>query len=392
MLREAITKSPIRKRKIYFLFLILRINFKLKMQISRRNMNLKYVKKVGDLTKKIVHKGYKIATRSRGKPPKSATSNYKGKKTKSHTSEQIVKPPPSGLSHSYAKMIYTKKPLVRREDKTHEPTIYETINSGVYLGFGGKQAVNTGTVNFLYATAPNAFSVNLKGICNVALQYLNTTGTYVGNPAVQVNQQSMKFILDSNNTISEFTNQSLGSCELEIYDLVSRVSTATFIDPAVIWQQGLVNEDVSVAAPVQTTIFNTPTSSKAFNLTWKICKRTKIELGPGRSHEHVWNFKPNVLIDTEHFNIFNQVKGLTTAQMIVQRGLLGDAVSGFATGAVTTTESKLDFVVRNKTTIRPMSVFPRHYFQVNNLSSVLANLNIVQEGSGAIVNPQGTEA
>lgn len=311
---------------------------------------------------------------------------------KSHVHEQIIKPPPSGLSHSYAKMVYTKKPLVRREDKTHEPTIYETINSGQYLGLGGRQAINTGAVNFLYAIAPNAFSVNLKNICNVALQYLNSVGTYVGSPGLQVNQQSMKFILDSNNTISEFTNQSLGSCEIEIYDLVSRVSTAVYIDPATIWQQGLTNEDVSVVTPTATTIFNTPTSSKAFNLTWKICKRTKVELGPGRSHEHVWNFKPNVLIDTEHFNIFNQVKGLTTAQMIVQRGLLGDTAVGFTSGAVTTSESKIDFVVRNKTIIRPLSVFPRHYVQFNNLSAALGVLNIVQEGSGLVTQVQGTEA
>jgi hypothetical protein len=357
-------------------------------------------KQVAKLAGKVIRKGYGIVTRSRGRPPKSATSNYeyKGNKlpprnnSKYHRTEEIVTAPASGLSHSYSKMIYKKKPLIRNQDKIHEPTIYETINSGQYLGFGGRQAVNTGSVNFLYAPAPNAFSVNLKSICNVALQYLNTTGTYVGNPAIQANQQSMKFILDSNNTISEFTNQSLGSCELEIYDLVSRVSTAVYIDPTVIWQQGLVNEDVSIISPIQTTIFNTPTSSKAFNLTWKIVKRTKIELGPGRSHEHVWNFKPNVLIDSEHFNIFNQVKGLTTAQMIVQRGLLGDTVVGYMTGAVTTTESKLDFVVRNKTIIRPMQVFPRHYYQVNNLSAGLGNLNIVQEGSGLVVNPQGTEA
>lgn len=305
--------------------------------------------------------------------------------------EQIVKPPPSGLSHSYASLIYNKKPIIKTEEKLLEPCVQKIVNPIQYIASSGLQGVNI-NVNLSQNPYNTTLSPSLDNQFSSALRYLNTTGSYVGNPILQAGQRSMKFLVSSMTYSLMMSNMSLGSCEVEIYDLISKVSTASVLLPNSQWTAGLVDEDVSALSPTINQYGSVPTSSKAFNLTWKIVKRTKVELGPGRSHEHLFTQKPNIIMDSEYLRQFNQIKGITSAMMIVQKGLIGDSVVGTTSGVVTTTETKLDCILTTTTTVRAINSIPRHFISINNLTTGATVVNVVNEGSGGISNTVNTEA
>ena len=100
------------------------------------------------------------------------------------------------------------------------------------------------------------------------------------------------------------------------------------------WEMGLKDAQINNTPTVGLNNFNlvgcVPTESHKFNRFWRIVKRTTVEIGPGRSHEHVFNHKLDYLLDTETIATDGAehgaicIKGLTTFTFLVVRGQVVD--------------------------------------------------------------------
>ena len=110
-----------------------------------------------------------------------------------------------------------------------------------------------------------------------------------------------------------------------------------------------------------------PTASKLFNITWHIVKKVLIELAPGRTHRHVFNMKCNRIVDLEYAAQYDQIKGLTYAQIAVQHALCVDSTNTTNNGVVTLNSSKIDCVVKKWSYVQYASVMPRVTVTQNNL-------------------------
>jgi hypothetical protein len=172
--------------------------------------------------------------------------------------------------------------------------------------------------------------------------------------------------------------------EIEIFDLVSKVTSFASNSPDTDWTNGLVDMRIDAGVTAITFPYCVPTSSKNFNIGWNIVKRTKVELGMGRSHEHVFNFSPNRMIDTQYAEEYNNIRGVTYQCMVIVRGLLADDTPAFGPSAnVSFTRAKVIYVSRAKFISRCVAVKPRNYVQVNTVPISLATTNVQNEASGA---------
>nr|WAE42539.1 MAG: capsid protein [Cressdnaviricota sp.] len=327
-------------------------------------------------------------SRSRGPRPggvakrtKRPAAKKRTKKTMSFTKtkpkkEVVIKAPASGLSHSYVSNVYKPQPMGKIYRAISNSSTYEILNPISLVGAGSVQAVGTLVENYKSAELSNLF--------NWAQTYINQSSSKLTSAALGAGQYSFKMYLGSVINVTEFANCSPGGLEVEIYDCVSKVTANAYTSPDTAWTNGITDESEGFTVS-NNQLFSVPTTSKAFNMNWRIVKRTKIELGIGRSHEHTFAHKPNRIIDTEYFNTFNMVKGITAATLFVARGTVGDSLQTNAVGVVGTGNVKLVGVCRKKYISRAVESTPRNYFQQNNLAAAPASLYTQNEGSGASV-------
>nr|WAE42564.1 MAG: capsid protein [Cressdnaviricota sp.] len=345
----------------------------------------KYARTAGTVVRAIgkAYKSYKKVTR----------------KNKKSSKETIIRPPPSGVSHSYTTLKYKPMKMMKGFRAITGSSTYENLSTFGFTSLSGRQGANV-THNGFNGTSGG----DMQTIVIPQLQKGYNQSIYSGTeslviPQFQTYQTSFKIILDSLINTSVFTNQSYAACQIEIYDLVSKVTTGVYASPVSVWASGAgtsTPEGVYELAGIQAASssmqgsnfpYAVPTTSKAFNMIWKIVRRTKIELGPGRCHEHVYVFKPGRIIDTEYFADFSQVKGITIASMAVVQGLPGDDNTAVNTiGNVNIAPAKIVGVLRTKYVTRSVSSSPRNYNNANSLSNSATVINFVQEGSGAVQN------
>lgn len=292
--------------------------------------------------------------------------------------ELIVRPPPSGLSHSYSSVKYKNSPIAKIYKALTNSCTVETFESG-----GVATTFNTQSVTQLsnvYTGGSNDTSI----IFNDAIAWLNIGTTTASSPSLQTYQKSFKFELNNVISTTLFCNQSPSGIEIELLDCVAKLTKNNGSTPYNDWHNGLI--EIGAASNGELFPYSVPTTSKLFNINWNIVKRTKVELGPGRSHEHVFDFKPNRIVDTNYFVDYEQVKGLTHATMIIVRGMLSDSSNTQTVGTVGFSPAKLIWVRRKKYVTRVLSSNPRSYYAVNNLNSIPATLYEMSEGSGAPVS------
>lgn len=313
-----------------------------------------------------------------GKIKTSGRSSFLSTKRKSSRGGRRIINGISGLSHS---STYIKS--YRRVPKVVKYMSPRVTREGVYpSGF---------TTNFneqgVYTNFPVYTSTAVNQISNIALEKLNYLGV-ANSSLIQTGQKSFKIMLEDFQLISNFTNQAPTSVEFEIYDLMCKATSTTYQDPKDLWEQGI--DDINQGASSATTAlqpFSVPTTSKAFNIAWKILNVTKVELAAGRTHEHKFVKKLNIPIDTQYSNTYSQIKGVTHNQLIVIRGGLGDSNNNRTIGTVGFTAAKLICVNRMKYTGRMVSDNPRVYRQITSLNPLEPGTVFVQdEGSGAVTD------
>lgn len=320
----------------------------------------------------------KVKRTSAGKIKTSGRSNFLSVKRKSSRGGRRITNGISGLSYSitylksrsrFPKILKTISPKTTRESINPSGLITDFNKQGVYT----QNAMFSGT------------GINL--IADNALQKLNYLGVAM-NASMQTGQKSFKIALEDFQVISTFTNQAPTSVEFEIYDLMCKSTSTNYEDPKVCWEDGI--DDINQGASTVTTAlqpYSAPTTSKRFNIAWKIMNVTKVELAAGRTHEHKFIKKLNLPIDTQYAAQYAQIKGVTHTQLIVLRGGLGDSNNNRTIGTVGFTAAKLLVVNRVKTNARLVSDNPRIYVQNSGLiTTEPANVYVQDEGSGAVTD------
>ena len=198
-------------------------------------------------------------------------------------------------------------------------------------------------------------------------------------------------MLCSAESIYTFTNCTVGSMELEIYDVVSKQNSFSLILPESSWANGYIGAGQSAPSVQSTTTpWCSPRESVEFNTMWIVKRKLKIELGPGRTHEHRSGATFNMLLDTDKTTLYQSLKGLTHGVLYVHKGQICDDVNTFTIGDIGLSKTKLVCCSRTKVMLRQVPCLPRKsVVSFNNLSTVAAfatNENVVQEGSGIITN------
>lgn len=202
-------------------------------------------------------------------------------------------------------------------------------------------------------------------------------------------RKSIKVFVKSLELIYQFTNQTEGDNEVEIYDLVSKVTSNSYTAPNAAWSTGLADnlgpninlQTNGIGAPWQC-----PTDVSNFGVFWTLRKKTIVELGPGRTHIHKMSFPVNRVIDTEMLQNNIVVKGLTATTMFVVRGQVVDDSNTSAIGNIGLAPVKVVGIARKKVILQPMLSFPRVNRSTTASSLAVTNGYAVEEGSGVVQN------
>ncbi|AXL65936.1 putative capsid protein [Giant house spider associated circular virus 3] len=182
------------------------------------------------------------------------------------------------------------------------------------------------TIDFVFDGGPPvALGTNITSIFNDMYANQATTAPLYSSGAVVLNQnEALKFFLQSGSIDLELTNMSAGSAQLTIYVLMAKNTKSTTSGPTADWTNGLIAEKGSQAnTPTPFTINNRPTSSKVFNVNWKVCDSKTYNAGPGAKVNYAFNFSPRSVVDATYFARHTQIRGLTYALLAVTHGQLG---------------------------------------------------------------------
>lgn len=182
----------------------------------------------------------------------------------------------------------------------------------------------------------------------IDLQYIRNR--IAGNtvPPVPGTIISNQYVLASMIGETVYTNATLASCELELYDIVRKrnanPSVSSTIWPEVAWDQGLMDAEQNNAPNPSAMLKSSPFDSPEFKQFFKVVRRTRVQLVGGGTHRHSVVLKPNMLINEALLNYAaGDLQGLTVYTMA---RFYGQPVSADQSGSpqVTTAAIKIDCV------------------------------------------------
>lgn len=322
---------------------------------------------------------------------KRISSNQKSKNSTSYTATKTkkkksstIKSPATGMSFSKTVIKYKKRRLIKNTEKLSEVAVYEKVDPFTISTPKGQQG-SLGT-NLLYSThAAGTGTTPIVDLFNQAMEYSQVSGNPAG-PFIQAFQRDFKYVLDSVNCMTTITNVSASNADIEIWDLVSKVTCQTYQDPLTVWDSGTAAISGPYTLPARSVPYTVPTTSKTFNITWKVVKRSKVEISAGRSHQHILQFNPNVIVDSDYWNNYAQVKGLTVMTFITCRGQIADTVASYSSGTVTIAPVKLDCITRVRYNTRSLFSAPRTYQLINNVTAPAGDVYEFEEGAGQVLD------
>jgi len=188
-----------------------------------------------------------------------------------------------------------------------------------------------------------------------------------------------------------FTNQTLGPCHMQIFDVVSRrdIDNSSYDDPVSCINTGIGHD---IGNTVDITQFGvTPFQSQLFTTNFKVMKITDVMLTQGAVHQHKFNYKVRRYLKGSYINE-NYVgdngagcyKGMTYGCFIIIHGYPENdstTKSQVSTGAVA-----VDLVSKWAIEFKPVTLSrPQSNYTSSGLpSSFSVGGEIVDVGSGAI--------
>ena len=172
-----------------------------------------------------------------------------------------------------------------------------------------------------------------------AKAYNTTTATVIGATANTAFFSCQKLLWKSCIQELNFCNQSQVVCNVILYHCVSKV-TQPYQNPLTLWNAGDIDQE-NVGSLTNNQVGAVPTSSKSFNMVWKVIKKQRYKMTPGEYIRDTWIFKPQRYIDMEYWNQYGAVRGLTTSTFAICYGQVADTVLGPTVGFIGTTACKI---------------------------------------------------
>lgn len=224
---------------------------------------------------------------------------------------------------------------------------------------------------------------------------VNTTSgaslAFAPDVASNVNARSYKFNLEGAKVIVRNINQAPSTVELEIFLLMSKVSAATLVTGQAAWNNGLNDQAGAsianyIASPLSyQTLGTRPTDSKPFNMLWKIVKKIKVSLPPGR--EHIANFQLDIhrILDTEYMNTFGVVRGITYEILMIARGQPVGLTNSYIAENVATAPIKVITTLDYNVTLQMLDIFPRTSYYTDNITALTAGTSAYAQNEGTDV-------
>jgi len=202
-----------------------------------------------------------------------------------------------------------------------------------------------------------------------------------------------KFNLKRTHIKMELTNQSPSIANIELWTVMSKVTKPAYKSPGTDWTDGLADQD-GATVNLTTGVGLRPTQSKLFNMNWKVKSVKKIQLMGGETHTHNSDFKVNRYIDSEYFNTYEQIRGITVVTFMIQWGQIADTINAANIGNITCTPTKVIASVQKVYTYSMVNIFPKNFTVA---STALAQepqplLYVVNEEAGNILNVQDVTA
>lgn len=327
-----------------------------------------------------------------GKKAGSYAKNYIQKKSRSikkKTSKNVSREDPqiwSAYSAGGVLKTLTVRPpskLLKFYKYASNKSTFQTITVKGSIAGEGKQGSDT--IGF-----PSS-SNNINQASTVASSQANSAGTLTSLGPV-AGALSNKFLLHSVRAICKIVNQGPANTTIRIYHLVSKVTKVTFASPENDWRDGLINE-----AKYQTTNLTTtpnlsfpgskPTTSKLFNINWKIINVKTAQMMPGQEITDIWTMVHNKVVDSQYFEAYAQVRGITQAIMLVYSGALGDTVKALSIGNISLAPCKLISSCEQIYETKALSPFQTSTYQdPSPYTTGDANVYVVQDESGVVTD------
>jgi len=285
--------------------------------------------------------------------------------TKTQSRERTIVSSGHGIiTNSKVSIKYKKQKFDKLLHTIYPSSTVQTNTSGQLSSDVATQA----NVNTVYAfegggaSGSNPTTANLKTLDLYKFANMNNAFT----DPLNVNSAEKKLLLTSYDSEMLITSASSVISFVEIYDLVAK-QTGVFEIPTDLWNQGIINSR-DVFTQNDFNVYNArPTQSKAFNLKWKVLKRTSVQLVGGATHRHKFNISLRRLIDTDHFYNNGMVRGITCAQMIVVKG--GQVVTNAANSITTLPLAKVLWEINCRYKGSGITFTPRKYLRFNTLST-----------------------
>lgn len=341
--------------------------------------SVKDLKKVLNFGKRVVNMG-----------KQSVRNQRKKSKSRAQSGSSRTKVIGKGLAGETSTTVITNRP-----PKKSTYNVVKKFGNGSTAVF---QQTNSDTVAAGLQKA-TTFSI-LNGQAEMQSIWLNIANFYnpfapavVASSNTQAGFKSSKFLLKRCHMKLELTNQSPSITNIEIWTCMSKITTATYSSPASDWNNGIGDENGGVAVS-NTRIGSRPTQSKLFNMNWKVKSVKKIQLMGGQTHTNVCDFKINRYMDTEYFNQFPQIRGITVAVFLISWGQVADTTNGPAVGSISTTPCKIIGNQVRTYSVDMVNVYPRQYFTAPTtlVQEPITNLYVVNEESGLVANVQDQAA
>jgi len=302
---------------------------------------------------------------------------------RSHESA-IIKSPSEGISNSRTVLAYKMQKINKLWHKISEPTtITVNVSGDGESSLNNQVAVGVGTMVYggpSSSGTSNGIQLNIKELYNQCM--LNTGAT--ANDTINSFNTIKKLLIDHIWCESLLTSSCSDLMFIDIYDCVSKITQPSLEAPALTWANAIASETANTSGFAVGNYNQNPTQFKKFNIKWKVIKKTRVELGEGRTHKHVFQFKPNRFIDTAYGEEFQQIRGITVSQLLVIRG--GQAVRDVGSGAVGIGSVRLMYEATAKYTVRPTLYTPKKTLFFNNLPTFTGSQRQTQEYTGQPIN------
>lgn len=319
--------------------------------------------------------------RSSTKPLKNSKKPFKTPKSRKKKISKSIHNAPYGFKYGL-----TYKPA-----KSYDPISKSKQLVVIEANRGVQNTTLSGRQNS-FATWAICSSADLVTIFNRgSVKWNNTTASYINQTTTaQPLTLYNKFMLEQALQVLKFTNQGASTCELDIYQLVARNTSETFLDPVVAWSESLqaTAGPWTIDGPGE-SVEGKPTSAKQFNMSWRVVKKLTYSLPPGGECKSIYTVNFKRYIDTAYANKYAMIKGITHSVMTTVRGVACDTTNGFSVGTVTTTPAKVVGTSAITYKARMCSSFPAITDNLTELSSYAMNsqaLYTIADASGTVVN------